>query len=149
MGADENMKRRIPFTFLEDIKRRFVTQYGESVHNAIAFAFNTEFSPVLQTQMEFYNNDPNADGLNKVKVQLDDVKNVMVENIEKVLERGEKIELLVDKTDRLNEQAAARPDVLAEGEDVLDDRVRRGAHDLHYHPRRLRWLPLQEVPKSG
>ena len=55
--------------------------------------------------MEFYNNDPNADGLNKVKVQLDDVKNVMVENIEKVLERGEKIELLVDKTDRLNQQA--------------------------------------------
>ena len=35
--------------------------------------------------MEFYNNDPNADGLTKVKVQLDDVKNVMVENIEKVL----------------------------------------------------------------
>ena len=29
----------------------------------------------------------------------------MVENIEKVLERGEKIELLVDKTDRLNQQA--------------------------------------------
>merc|ERR1711939_65838 len=91
--------------FLEDIKRRFVTQYGEAAHNAIAFAFNNEFSPVLQTQMEFYNNDPNADGLNKVKVQLDDVKNVMVENIEKVLERGEKIELLVDKTDRLNQQA--------------------------------------------
>ena len=135
--ADEGMKRRIPFTFLEDIKRRFVTQYGEAAHNAIAFAFNNEFSPVLQarararararsprlaplvtraalrrvppsreqTQMEFYNNDPNADGLNKVKVQLDDVKNVMVENIEKVLERGEKIELLVDKTDRLNQQA--------------------------------------------
>ena len=36
-----------------------------------------------QTQMEFYNTDPNADGLTKVKVQLDDVKNVMVENIEK------------------------------------------------------------------
>ena len=30
---------------------------------------------------------------------------VMVENVEKVLERGEKIELLVDKTDRLTQQA--------------------------------------------
>lgn len=29
----------------------------------------------------------------------------MVENIDRVLERGEKIELLVDKTDRLNQQA--------------------------------------------
>ena len=48
--ADEGMKRRIPFTFLEDIKRRFVTQYGEAAHNAIAFAFNNEFSPVLQAR---------------------------------------------------------------------------------------------------
>ena len=32
------------------------------------------------------------------------VKNT-AQNIEKVLERGEKIELLVDKTDRLNQQA--------------------------------------------
>lgn len=29
----------------------------------------------------------------------------MVENIDRVLERGERIELLVDKTERLNQQA--------------------------------------------
>jgi hypothetical protein len=33
------------------------------------------------------------------------VKSVMVENIDKVLERGEKIELLVDKTDALQGDA--------------------------------------------
>jgi hypothetical protein len=38
-------------------------------------------------------------------VQLDNVKDVMIENIDRVLERGERIELLVDKTDRLNHQA--------------------------------------------
>lgn len=37
-------------------------------------------------------------------VQVNEVKDVMVENIEKVLERGEKIELLVDKTDDLRNQ---------------------------------------------
>lgn len=37
-------------------------------------------------------------------VQVDEVKNIMVDNIEKVLERGEKIELLVDKTDNLRFQ---------------------------------------------
>lgn len=36
---------------------------------------------------------------------MDEVKNIMVENIERVLERGEKIELLVDKTDNLRFQA--------------------------------------------
>merc|ERR1712176_916660 len=45
------------------------------------------------------------DNIGAVKSQIDDVKGVMVQNIEKVLERGEKIELLVDKTDRLNQQA--------------------------------------------
>lgn len=37
--------------------------------------------------------------------EIDEVKEVMVANIERVLERGEKIELLVDKTDNLNQQA--------------------------------------------
>ena len=40
--------------------------------------------------------------------QVSEVKNIMVDNIEKVLERGEKIELLVDKTDNLRFQASAR-----------------------------------------
>lgn len=33
--------------------------------------------------------------------QVDEVKNIMSENIEKVLSRGEKLDLLVDKTDNL------------------------------------------------
>lgn len=34
-------------------------------------------------------------------VQVDEVKNIMSDNIEKVLSRGEKLDLLVDKTDNL------------------------------------------------
>jgi hypothetical protein len=37
----------------------------------------------------------------------DSVKNVMVQNIEKVLERGERIDILVDKTDTLNQASFA------------------------------------------
>jgi len=103
--TNEKQTRRVPFAFLEDIRRRFKTQFGEGVHTAIPFSLNEEFVPVLQRQMEYYNSDPSADSISKVKTQLDDVKHVMVENIEKVLERGEKIELLVDKTDRLNQTA--------------------------------------------
>ena len=36
--ADEGMKRRIPFTFLEDVKRRFVTQVCPRVLRATAKA---------------------------------------------------------------------------------------------------------------
>lgn len=100
----DDEKRRIPFNFLEDIKSRFIAMYGDQAHTAIAFAMNTDFSPVLQTQMELYNT-PSADQFAQVHRKLDDVKNVMVQNIEMVLERGEKLELLVDKTDQLNATA--------------------------------------------
>jgi hypothetical protein len=43
------------------------------------------------------------------------VKDVMIENIDRVLERGEKIELLVDKTDRLNQQAFKFEKSVSEG----------------------------------
>mmetsp|Transcript_5237 Transcript_5237/g.7380 ORF Transcript_5237/g.7380 Transcript_5237/m.7380 type:complete len:228 (+) Transcript_5237:112-795(+) len=100
----ESGKRRIPFSFLEDIRQRFLATYGDAGQTAIAFAMNETFSPVLQTQMDLYNS-PNADQFTQVQRKLDDVKNVMVQNIEQVLERGEKLELLVDKTDRLNATA--------------------------------------------
>ena len=60
---------------------------------------------MLQNQIRYYNENPGADNIGRVRSQINDVKDVMVQNIEKVLERGEKIELLVDKTDRLNQQA--------------------------------------------
>lgn len=41
----------------------------------------------------------------QVRGQLNEVKDIMVENIEKVLQRGEKIELLVDKTEALSQSA--------------------------------------------
>ncbi|KAL5784953.1 hypothetical protein ACOSQ2_007345 [Xanthoceras sorbifolium] len=44
--------------------------------------------------------------LAKLKAQVSEVKGVMMENIEKVLDRGEKIELLVDKTENLRSQVS-------------------------------------------
>ena len=104
--ADESFGRRIPFSFLEDIKNRFTSQYGATASTALAYAYNTEFSRVLRQQMEYFSTNPNADSINKVKSEIAEVKNVMVENIEKVLDRGEKIELLMDKTDRLQGEAS-------------------------------------------
>merc|ERR1712207_70430 len=89
------------------MKQNFVAQYGvELPLKAIAFSMNEEFSKTIQSRMEYYNSpNPNVDSIGIVKNQIEEVKDVMVQNIEKVLERGEKIELLVDKTDRLSKQA--------------------------------------------
>ncbi|XP_073283529.1 vesicle-associated membrane protein 711-like [Primulina huaijiensis] len=96
--ADDTAGRRIPFEFLEDIHQKFVRTYGRAVLSAQAYAMNDEFSRVLGRQMDFFSNDPNADRINRLRGEMSQVRNVMIENIDKVLDRGDHLELLVDKT---------------------------------------------------
>ena len=56
--------------------------------------------------MEFCTNNPDQiSKVTRVQQQVSEVKEIMMDNIEKVLDRGEKIELLVDKTENLRFQA--------------------------------------------
>lgn len=103
--AEEAFGRRIPFGFLEDIRQRFMAAYSERINEAVAYEMNAAFSKVLSERMLYYSNDPSADTINRVKAEVGEVKKIMVENIEKVLERGEKLDLLVDKTEVLQEGA--------------------------------------------
>ncbi|GAB9469678.1 hypothetical protein Gpo141_00006949 [Globisporangium polare] len=100
--TDNDLKRRVPFMFLEDMKTQFKSSYGDRGQTAIAFAMNAEFQHVIRRQMEYYNANPDADSLTRVEKQIHDVKEIMVENIEKVLERGEIFDLMVDRTDKLH-----------------------------------------------
>ncbi|GMI81196.1 GRAVITY PERSISTENT SIGNAL 2, vesicle-associated membrane protein 713 [Hibiscus trionum] len=96
--ADDASGRRIPFAFLEDIHQRFVKTYARAIHSASAYAMNEEFSRVMCQQMEHFSTEPNADRLNRLQGEMSQVRSVMIDNIEKVLERGNRLELLVEKT---------------------------------------------------
>lgn len=45
------------------------------------------------------------DAIGNAKREIDDVRGIMTQNIESLLERGERLDLLVDKTDRLGHSA--------------------------------------------
>lgn len=96
--ANDTFGRRLPFAYLEDIQMRFTKTYGQTAYTALAYAMNDEFSRVLHQQMEYFSSNPNLDTLNRAKGEMNEVRSVMVENIDKVLDRGERINLLVDKT---------------------------------------------------
>ncbi|GAB4841523.1 hypothetical protein Ancab_022240 [Ancistrocladus abbreviatus] len=67
---------------------------------------NKDYGSKLKEQMQYCIDHPEEiSKLAKVKAQVAEVKGVMMENIEKVLDRGDKIELLVDKTENLRSQA--------------------------------------------
>jgi vesicle-associated membrane protein 7 len=103
--ASDTFGRRIPFAYLEDIHMRFMKTYGRVAFTALAYAMNDEFSRVLHQQMEYFSSKPNVDAINRVKGEISEVRAVMVENIDKVLDRGDRIELLVDKTSTIQDNA--------------------------------------------
>lgn len=89
------------FVFLADIMRQFVAEYGLTVATAIAYGMNTEFSQVLAIEMRRYSEETSTTIMNQVQGQIQELKGIMVQNIENVAGRGERIELLVNKTDNL------------------------------------------------
>jgi len=105
--ATAEQGRRIPFAFLLELKRTFLAQYPPSSVDYSGLpaygcaAFNNELRSLLQT----YNTAAPADSLASARREIDSVRDIMTENIERVLERGERIDLLVDKTDRLGGSA--------------------------------------------
>ncbi|CAA7404409.1 unnamed protein product [Spirodela intermedia] len=123
--ADESTGRSVPFVFLERVKDDFMQCYGASINAgeshpladeddddlfedrfSIAYNLDREFGPRLKEHMNYCITHPEEmSKLSKLKAQITEVKGIMMDNIEKVLDRGEKIELLVDKTESLQFQA--------------------------------------------
>ena len=99
--------KRLPFDFLEEVAARFRGAFSDDARrSAIAFELNGEFAPVLRELMgAFATRGSGADKIGAVQHKIEENKSVMRENIDKILERGEKIELLVQKTDELGHQA--------------------------------------------
>ncbi|XP_078164595.1 vesicle-associated membrane protein 714 [Carex rostrata] len=103
--ANDTFGRRVPFLYLEDIHMRFMKNYGKVAHLALAYAMNDEFSRVLHHQMEFFSSNPSNDTLNRLRNEVTEIHTIMVENIDKILDRGDKIALLVDRTATMQDSA--------------------------------------------
>jgi len=99
--TDDEFERARAFLFLTDIKRRFISSYGLQAATAIAYAMNTEFSRILASEMKHYSESREVDAISRVHGQIDELKDIMVKNIENVTARGERVELLVNKTENL------------------------------------------------
>ncbi|KAJ1449410.1 synaptobrevin-domain-containing protein [Pelagophyceae sp. CCMP2097] len=103
--TDESAKSRLPFAFLADVADTFRAAYGERAQSAIAFEMNEAFAPLLRRKVDCYLHSDEADIMSSVRAKIEETKDVMVDNIDRILERGEKIELLVDKAEHMSQQA--------------------------------------------
>eukprot|EP00794_Sanderia_malayensis_P012782 gene12782-14093_t len=110
--ADASMGKRVPYGFLHEIKRRFTS--GALKIRAMtcnAYELRRDFGQVLSTQLTKFNRgdgtDAGIESIRKVQKEVDEVKGVMTKNIEKVLERGERLDILIEKTEDLEASAAS------------------------------------------
>ncbi|CAN8103099.1 unnamed protein product [Discula destructiva] len=107
--AESALGRRVPFGFLFEIRKRFFAQFPAAttdfsdMPNYGAGSFNAD----LKSLMVEYGTTRGGqdDAINNAQREIDDVRGIMTRNIEGLLERGERIDLLVDKTDRLGGSA--------------------------------------------
>ncbi|KAL4230164.1 Vesicle-associated membrane protein [Mactra antiquata] len=105
--TDDDYERAKAFSFLSEIKRKFQMQYGVRAQTALPYAMNSEFSRVMATQMRVSADGgaSSPDKVEKVQGQVDELKGIMVRNIDQIADRGERLELLVDKTEDLSANA--------------------------------------------
>ncbi|TEB30923.1 vesicle-associated membrane protein [Coprinellus micaceus] len=107
--ADDAAGRRMPFAFLTELQRRFTAAPSSSnpSDDTPAYGLQGTFGPVIASLVHEFNTAPPQDELTRAQNELNQVKDIMVQNVEQILSRGERIDLLVDKTDVMAGQATA------------------------------------------
>jgi len=104
--ADEAYGRQIPFAFLERVRDEFDKAHAQAGRIALEGALNGSFSSRLKFHMKYCMEHPEEiDRVVAMRQKVSDVKGIMMDNIERVIDRGEKIEVLGGKAEDLSASA--------------------------------------------
>ena len=103
--TESEYKISLARAFLKDLQQKFLNRYtNKKIENANAYGLKG-FEKQIKESMEFYNSDE-ADKVKNAIKQLHEVKDIVIDNIDKILEREEKVDLLVQKTAHMNANAS-------------------------------------------
>eukprot|EP00929_Paragymnodinium_shiwhaense_P059430 TRINITY_DN29767_c0_g1_i1.p1 TRINITY_DN29767_c0_g1~~TRINITY_DN29767_c0_g1_i1.p1 ORF type:complete len:267 (+),score=71.23 TRINITY_DN29767_c0_g1_i1:112-912(+) len=105
--ADPKMLRRIPFAFLSNLQESFLARYPrEKTATAEEYEMHTQFRGELQTLMDKWN-APGADRLTAMMQKVQHINDSLMESIDKILERQEKIDILVKSSELLSQSSSS------------------------------------------
>ncbi|KAK1425359.1 hypothetical protein QVD17_20710 [Tagetes erecta] len=105
--AKESVGKQISIAFLERVRADFKKRYGGGkADTAIAKSLNKEFGPIMKEHMQYIiEHADEIEKLIKVKAQVSEVKSIMLDNIDKAIDRGENLATLNDKAENLRDSA--------------------------------------------
>jgi len=98
--ADRRYPRRAAFKYLEELAQAFYAEYGNAVLTFTrpysAVAFDSKLERIRSNYI-----DPQGATLSRINNNLQDIHNVMVQNIQDVLQRGEKMSRMEGKSQQM------------------------------------------------
>lgn len=96
---------RIAANFLKKIQETFFARYDSGRRGQAVAHSLKDFKPILQEWMAKYNNKTEVDKLSSLRKELSELEEQSLRNMDKIIERGEKIEILVKKSETLADQS--------------------------------------------
>mmetsp|Transcript_30047 Transcript_30047/g.55451 ORF Transcript_30047/g.55451 Transcript_30047/m.55451 type:complete len:232 (-) Transcript_30047:109-804(-) len=105
--ADRAMERRRPLAFLQALQETFRNQFStDEVATASAWGLQKDFGDKIRLYMEKFNS-PESDKITSMMAKVQHINDNLVESIDKILERQDKIELLVNRSQLLSESSSS------------------------------------------
>jgi len=99
--TDRTYPKRLAFNYLEELQREFVSKYESDVAGATRpYAF-IKFDTFIQKTKKLYIDTRTQRNLHKLNDELHDVQDIMKQNIQDVLGRGEKLDSVSSKSETL------------------------------------------------
>ncbi|CAO1618308.1 unnamed protein product [Parajaminaea phylloscopi] len=105
--ADGQGGRRLPFAFLAEVQKEFLAAFSADDLDSPSPSNLSRFHPTLTSLRQRFSNAPESDPVKAAQAELGAVKDIMTQNVEQILSRGERIELLMDRTGEAANQSLA------------------------------------------
>ena len=100
--AEQKYSERIAFAYLDNIRKIFLGQYKIETARNMQMYGAMEFASTLRGNMELYNSPEEVDNVAKLWKETEEVNQILNEDLQKLLDRSEKIDILVRKTETMS-----------------------------------------------
>jgi hypothetical protein len=100
--AEQKYSERIAFAYLDNIRKIFLGQYKIETLRKMQMYGAMEFASTLRGNMELYNSPEEVDNVAKLWKETEEVNQILNEDLQKLLDRSEKIDILVRKTETMS-----------------------------------------------
>ena len=96
----ENLSVDVAFSFLADVKKKFFSSYDkQKIQSSYSYQLKS-FSDEIQKLQDFYIKNPQSK-LAMLKNNINQTSEIMHQNVEKLFQRNEKLEITLQKSNNL------------------------------------------------